>query len=63
MLRFFFTGIYFFLFAFIIDLIFRNTLHFLTDLLAIVCWVIAFIVSAGLADYTVKKIREKYNQK
>ena len=52
----FFTVVYFLIFCFLIDLIFRNTLSVFTDLLAVVCWIIAFIVSVGLADYTVKRI-------
>ena len=59
MLRVFFTGVYFLVFAFFIGLVFRNTHHIVTDLLTIVCWVVALIVSAGLADYTVKKIQER----
>ena len=53
----FFTAVYFLIFCFLIDLVFRNTLSVLTDLLALVCWIIAFIVSVGLAGYTVKKIK------
>ena len=59
MLTIFFTVVYFLLFAFFIDLIFRNTHHIVTDLLTIVCWVVALIVSAGLADYTVKKVQDR----
>ena len=53
----FFTAVYFLIFCFFIDLVFRNTLSVLTDLLAIACWMIALIISVGLADYTVKKIK------
>ena len=53
----FFTAVYFLIFCLLIDLVFRTTLSVLTDLLALVCWIIAFIVSVGLADYTVKKIK------
>ncbi len=63
MLRWFFAGVYFLLFLFVIDLIFRNTLSAVANILAVVCWVIAFIVSVGLADYTVKKVREKDSEK
>lgn len=63
MLRAFFTIAYFFLFLFLIDLIFRNTLSIFTDIMAMVCWVIAFIISVGLAGYTVKKIKDKYEKK
>ncbi|MBR3935919.1 MAG: hypothetical protein IKJ57_05170 [Oscillospiraceae bacterium] len=31
--------------------------------LAIFCWVIAFFASVGLAEYTEKKIAEKYSKK
>lgn len=55
----FFTVVYFLIFCFLIDLIFRNTLSVFTDLLAVVCWIIAFIVSVGLADYTVKRIKSR----
>lgn len=55
---FFFTVVYFLIFCFFIDLIFRNTLNIFSDLLAIICWVIAFIISVALAEYTVKKIKE-----
>lgn len=50
-----FTVVYFLIFCFFIDLIFRNTLNILSDLLAIACWAIAFIISVALAEYTVKK--------
>ncbi len=63
MLRWLFAGIYFLLFLFVIDLLFRNTLSAMTDILAIVCWIIAFIASVGLADFTVKKVREKDSEK
>ncbi len=53
----FLTVVYFLIFCYFIDLVFRNTLSVLTDLLAIACWIIAFIVSAGLAEYTVKKLK------
>ena len=36
-LTFFFIVLYFLIFCFFIDLIFRNTLSFFSDLLAIVC--------------------------
>lgn len=54
----FLTIVYFLIFAFIIDLIFRHTLSIYSDLLAIVCWVIALIASVALADFTVKKMKE-----
>ena len=58
MLKAFFTIVYFLVFLFFIDLVFRNTLSGFTDIMAVICWVIAFIVSVALADYTVKKIKE-----
>lgn len=58
MLRVFFTVVYFLVFLFLMDLVFRNTVNPLTDLAALVCGVIAFVASVGLAGYTVKKIRE-----
>ena len=63
MLRWFFTIVYFLIFLFLIDLIFRNTLSIFTDLLAVGCWIIALIISVILADYTVKKIEDKYSKK
>ena len=54
----FFTVVYFLIFCYFIDLVFRNTLSLFTYLLAIACWGIALIISAALADYTVKKIKE-----
>lgn len=56
-LTFFLIVLYFLIFCFFIDLIFRNTLSIFSDLLAIVCWVIAFIISVALAEYIVKKIK------
>ena len=63
MLRAFFTIVYFLIFLFLIDLIFRNTFSVITNMLVVICWVIAFIASFGIADYTVKKIKEKYERK
>ena len=56
LLKCFLLLVYFLLFLFLIDLVFRNTLSILTDILAVICWVIAFIASVELADYTVKKL-------
>lgn len=63
MLKVFFTIVYFLIFLFLIDLIFRNTLSVYTNLLAVACWIVAFIVSVGIANYTVRKIEEKYRRK
>ena len=62
MLTLFFTAIYFYVFVKLIDLLFRHTISPITNILAIVCWVIALIVSVGLAEYTVKKIKETYQE-
>ena len=62
-LFFIFTAIYFYLFCQIIDLIFRNCgISFILDILAVVCWIIAFVISVGLGDFTAKKA-EEYFQK
>ena len=53
----FFTVVYFLIFCYFIDLVFRNTLSIYSDLLAIACWVIAFIISVALANHTVNKIK------
>lgn len=63
MLTVFFAAVYYLVFLFLIDLIFSNTLSVLTDILAVFCWVVAFLVSVGLAEYTVKRIKEKYKEK
>lgn len=62
MLRGFFTAVYFLVSLFLINLIFRNTLSVLTDIMAVICWIIAFFASVGLAEYTVKKIRKNYQK-
>lgn len=62
MLRGFFTVVYFLVSLFLINLIFRNTLSVLADIMAVICWIIAFFASVGLAEYTVKKIRNKYQK-
>ena len=59
MLTVFFAAVYYCVFLVLIDLVFCHTLSVLTDILAVVCWVVAFIVSVGLAEFTVRKIREK----
>ena len=62
MLRALFSIIYFLIFLFLIDLVFRDTLSVYTDILTVVCWIIALIISVGLADFTVKKIKENYKK-
>ena len=49
---------YFPVFLFLIDLVFRSTTTVTANLLAVACWVIAFIASVGPADLTAKKIRK-----
>lgn len=62
MLTWFFAIVYFRIFFFFLDLIFRNTLSIIADFLAVVCLIVAFFVSVGLAEYTVKKIKDKYSK-
>ena len=62
MLRALFSIIYFLIFLFLIDLVFRNTLSVYTDILAVICWIIALIISVGVANFTVKKIKENYKK-
>lgn len=62
MLTVFFTAVYFYVFVKLIDLLFRHTTIPFTNILAVVCWVIVFLVSIGLAQYTVKKIEKKYQK-
>lgn len=54
-----FTALYFLVCFFLIDLVFRNFVHPITDILSVVCWVIALVVSVGLADRTVRRIKRK----
>lgn len=63
MLTAFFTAVYFVVLAFFVNLGFRHTIGAAANILAVACWVVAFIASVGLADYTVKKIRAKYQAK
>lgn len=62
MLRAFFTVVYFLVFLVVVDLIFRHTLSVTANLLALACLVIALIVSVGLTEYTIRKIKEKYEK-
>lgn len=62
MLRALFSIIFFLIFLFLIDLVFRNTLSVYTDILAVICWIIALIISVGLANFTVKKIKENHKK-
>jgi hypothetical protein len=58
-----FTAFYFWLFCQVIDFLFRNSgVNFVTDVLAVVCWIIAFVASVGLGDFTVKKVEESFRK-
>jgi len=59
----FFTAVYFFLFCKIINFLFQNSgPNIVLDLLVIVCWIVSFVASVGLGDFTVKKIEEHFQQ-
>ena len=49
---------YFPVFLFLIDLVFRSTATVTANILTVACRVIAFIASVGPADLTTKKIRK-----
>ena len=58
-----FTAVYFWLFCQVIDFLFRNSgVNFVIDVLAVVCWIIAFVASVGLGDFTVKKVEESFRK-
>ena len=58
-LKVFFTVVYFIAFGYAIDFVFGNfSCSVMTTLLVLWCWAIALIISVGLAEYTVKKIKE-----
>ena len=54
----FLTIVYFVIFVFVINKLINHFLpiNLLTDIITIVCWVIALIVSVALAEYTMKKL-------
>ena len=54
------TIVYFIVIVFIINKLINLLLpwNFLTDLLTLWCWGVAVIVSTGLAQYTLRKVRE-----
>lgn len=54
----FLTIVYFVIFVFVINKLINHFLHInlLTDIITLVCWVIALIVSVALAEYTMKKL-------
>lgn len=61
-----FTAIYFLIFHFIINFVINNFINMGfagQSFLAIFCWIIAFFASVGLAEFTEKKIAEKYSKK
>ena len=55
-LKILFAVVYFLVFLFLIDWIFRNTLSALASIAAVACWVIALI--ASVAHYTVEKMKD-----
>ena len=58
-----FTAVYFLLFCLLLGRLFRNGLSPALDLLALACLAIALIASVGAAEYTVKKLGEKFGKK
>ena len=61
-----FTEIYFLIFHFLIVFVITNFFSGTIaeeSLLTIFCWIIAFLVSVGLGDFTEKKIAEYYSKK
>ena len=54
----FLTIVYFVIFVFVINKLINHFLpiNLLTDIITLVCWVIALIVSVALAEYTMKKL-------
>ena len=61
-----FTAVYFLAFFVIINFVINNFINIgfaAQSFLAIFCWVVAFFASVGLAEYTEKKIAEKYSKK
>ena len=66
MLVWFFTAVYFLAFFVVINFVINNFINIgfaAQSFLAIFCWVVAFFASDGLAEYTEKKIAEKYSKK
>ena len=57
----FLTIVYFVIFVFVINKLINHFLpiNLLTDIITLVCWVIALIASVALAEYTMKKL--EYN--
>ncbi len=53
-----FTLLYMSILVFLINLISRNFIGALPGVLTVVAWVAAFIVSVGLAQFTIHKIEE-----
>lgn len=54
----FLTIVYFVIFVFVINKLINHFLpiNLLTDIIILVCWVIALIASVALAEYTMKKL-------
>ena len=56
--RIFLTIVYFVIFVFVINKLINHFLpiNLLTDIITLVCWVIALSASVALAEYTMKKL-------
>lgn len=54
----FLTIVYFVIFVFVINKLINHFLpiNLLTDIITLVCWVIALFASVALAEYTMKKL-------
>ena len=61
-LKILFAVVYFLVFLFFIGRIFSHTLSAFTDILSVLCMILALLVSAVLAEFTVKKIEDIYKQ-
>lgn len=59
MLEWFFTAVYFVLWFYLVDYGFQWVpVNFVFDILAVVLLIVGFVISAALADWTVRKIKE-----
>ena len=61
-LKVFFAVVYFLVFWFLLDLLFRNTLSALANLGAAACLAVALVASIVLAHCTVEKIKDRYSK-
>lgn len=58
-----FTALYFICLACGIHWLFRNTLSAMTNIFSIFCLIVAFLVSFGLAEFTARKIANRYRDR